>query len=774
MTNFLDLADFYHQKIFQQLTTAELFDLITKQAKPDQPIDIPVNINPSEPKGSIKSFYRMVLCELFKRRGAEASRYQNRLLGSWLRHWSTAKKLSFIENNQDKKDWLYLLNAALQDPHSSLEHKFRCCLLINKLFPDTQDITPRIIQSMIFLLDVSKKISIAEKLKVYAWQFTETDIQLRVAYLTEQLNNNDLSVCFAAAQFMGETAPYASKTQCDAMITSLLAELNNTSSNISKRTVAVSLCAILPYASATQRDAMITSLLSTLNNNKSSGMLDAVADTLGAIAPYAVKTQCDTMITSLLTQLNIDSEDIRKKVAAAVGTIASYASETDTLITFLLTKLNDANPQVRKTAAQIMGAIAAHVSKPQCDALATSLLTKLNDHTGYGVYVNLDVMAALAAIAPYASEPQRDTLITSLRTKFEHDTDPVILVAVAASLGAISPHASKTQCNTMITSLLIKSNSIAADVRQAVATALGAIAPYTSKPPSDVMLDPLLTRLNDAKWFVRQAVATALGAIAPHASEPQRDTMITLLLPKLNDDSWAVRQAIATTLGAIAPHATETQCNKMILHVLSNLKDDYWSSRCAAVAALGAIAPYASQTHRDAMITSLLTTLKNETDADVLEAVVAALNAIASKPQRDAMITLLMNKSNDKNSDVYKAVVVALSALTPYLSEPQLKSLHELPGPHNFEEMNLLLIVQTRLHINQINNPVPVWHPEKDSGVHFSRNKGGMLSQVRCDREAKPLGEPRTMRLWSEAGNKRRAADDCMTDVSNKKKNLRE
>ncbi|MFI4956861.1 MAG: hypothetical protein ACHQAX_06610, partial [Gammaproteobacteria bacterium] len=128
-----NLPDIYKPLVLGQFTNRDLFDILR-------------DTKHSSLELTSKPFYASVRLELFKRRGA--SSYQSSLLGSWLKHWSTAKKLSFIKNHTGtgKHVWLKLLDAALRDPLSSYEHRIRCCLFINKLFPNTHDITPSVSQ----------------------------------------------------------------------------------------------------------------------------------------------------------------------------------------------------------------------------------------------------------------------------------------------------------------------------------------------------------------------------------------------------------------------------------------------------------------------------------------------------------------------------------------------------------------------------------------------------------------------------------------------------
>jgi len=321
MFHLFDLPPEVHRMILQKLTTPELFDLITGRTKPDQVTNTSTEISQENPKGSLKILYQKARLELFKRRGPEASRLQSNLLASWLTHWSTEKKLSFIQNHSDKKEWLRLLDAALNDPQSSDEHKLRCCLLINKLFPDSQDIIPHITQTL--LSDISNEKPVADELKAFTSEFLPVNISEIIDNLWAQLDDFGTSESKAAAQAMGAIAHRATQKQCGTMIGKLLTlTFQNGIAEVLKE--------IAPHATRAHCDSAISDLLPIMGKSDVYAFVESAdaANAIIAIGPHASETECDEALANVLRKLKNDYGSlVAKQSGSSLGALVAHASK---------------------------------------------------------------------------------------------------------------------------------------------------------------------------------------------------------------------------------------------------------------------------------------------------------------------------------------------------------------------------------------------------------------------------------------------------------------
>jgi len=351
----LSWADY--NKIFNYLTDRQLFDIV----RDNNPGHFPVDLD---------QLYLRARIQLFTRRGKEASSYQNSFLGSWLKHWSTAKKLSFIENDADKKAWLDFLDAALRDPLSSYEHKIRCCLFINKLFPDIHDITPDIIQHI--LLDASNNKSVANIFKAFASEFSKDNIELLLRSLLAQraqLNDINWRIRHDAASVLGNMAPHIPQPERIAMVQPLIDKLNDGSWRV-RRAAASALGNIAPHVLETQRIAMVQPLIGKLSD-EDPDVREAAASALGNMAPHIPQPERIAMVQPLIDKLNDGNWRVRQAAASALGLIAPHVLETQriAIVTALIDTLNDEDPDVWQAAAQTLAELVPTLSNKQLQNL---------------------------------------------------------------------------------------------------------------------------------------------------------------------------------------------------------------------------------------------------------------------------------------------------------------------------------------------------------------------------------------------------------------------
>jgi HEAT repeat protein len=375
--------------------------------------------------------------ELFTRRGKAASAYQNSLLGSWLKHWSTAKKLSFIKNNADKHQWLKLLDAALRDPLSSTEHKIRCCLLINKLFPNSYDITPVIVQHI--LSEISKGIFDESSIKAFVSEFSQDNMKFIITFLSDRINDLDNYDRTAAGKALGKAlgvmAAYVSQPECDALVTPLLKKLADIDSR--------SRLAVVDDVWKVEHAAPIT------------------IGSMMMIAAHVSQPQRDAMLAPLFNMLCGDSF-VRRRVLAGLSFMPAVFSEPirDAMVTAFLNRLGDANRWNRQAAVGdigvlvsrrwkrqaaviALGDIGAHVSQPR---VVAPLLTALGDADSV---IRNAAATALGTIAPHVSQPQRDAMVAPLLTALG-DADRDVRNAAAPAMMVLIPGLSDTQLKSLL------------------------------------------------------------------------------------------------------------------------------------------------------------------------------------------------------------------------------------------------------------------------------------------------------------------------------------
>jgi hypothetical protein len=135
MPGFFNLAVNVRNAFFRSLPMPKFLGLVTGKLMAGEEI-----LGSGYSLEDVAEFHRQARFAFFDRQHLEAYRYQSSLINSWMISFSQHKKLPFIENDADRREWLNVLEHCVNDPFRPLVNKIHACLLINALFPTDEDL----------------------------------------------------------------------------------------------------------------------------------------------------------------------------------------------------------------------------------------------------------------------------------------------------------------------------------------------------------------------------------------------------------------------------------------------------------------------------------------------------------------------------------------------------------------------------------------------------------------------------------------------------------
>jgi HEAT repeat protein len=572
MSFYEDLPVELQVMVLHGFTEKQLFDLIQGKIGEEAQLPLP-------PVDELR-------VELFRRRGKEASRYQSALLVSWLRYWARNNQLPFIKTAVDRHAWIKLFDAALCDLESSYEHKIRCCLLINALYPNVQDLTPSILE---FLQAKNKDSYLAREIRAFSASLSRENFQGMLSNLSFQLGSNQSSDREAASQVLGGIAPLLSKEALESMAASLRDNLNKDGFNnyLIRAGSVMGLSALMPYLSSETRNITFRLL-------KGRSDMDVVREeamkALGTMSPYLTQDQKDEVFRVSYDQLNHTDGYTREDAVKALGYFAAHVRQErrQEMVDLLLAKLDqDPLSSVQCKAVDALTRIVSSLSTEETEALWPRLFNKLNDTN---LSVKEKAVDAIAVLAPRVSEVVRAQMLAFILDIINTPGREVSLIPDLA-LKALVRSLPQAECEAQISALLIRQENqpIYSDV---IVITLSSMAHYASKSQRDQLWTLFVRKIetNELSMALREALL-GLTRMAPKFTMKQADDLVTIALNQLRWGVWILPHAAFKLLGAIALCASEAKLAEIFAPLLGGLSHYEQEVRQAAAQALMAWIP---------------------------------------------------------------------------------------------------------------------------------------------------------------------------------------
>ena len=388
-------------------------------------------------------------------------------------------------------------------------------------------------------------------------------------------------------------------------------------------------------------------------------------DDLHSSASAALVTMAGAAVPTLITALQNEPDDIRIKVAEALGTIR----DRRTINPFIEALKNDSRKEIQAVAAKTLGDMRAHgPNNSAIDPLIQAL--DLDDTTA------TNAATALGQIGVSTDEGIKK-LIAIAMDKKERETKRI------AALTALGQLKSTEAVQPMM--LLVLSDETSPIIRKESVTALGEIKDTNTVP---MLLWVLSTQYDDIKDFQRHmkrkyktlsALEKAIDSLSIEwlSEYPQPDYQTW---GELKSIPSLVRSEVAITLGKI-------KGDEVVQPLIKALKDDGRAAVRKSVAwALGEI-------KGDAVIDPLIRALKKDKQGIVRQESAVALGKIKGDKVVAPLLTAL---KKDKFETTRKQAAIALRELPPKLADDGLLDVLR-KGVGSFEEGHEVESIQTEV-----------------------------------------------------------------------------
>jgi hypothetical protein len=183
MAGFFNLTVNARNAFFRSLPMPKFLELVTGKLIADEEI-----LGEKYTLEDVAEFHRQARFAFFDRQDFQAYRYQSSLLNSWMMTLlSATKKLPFIKNEADRREWLNVLERCVNDPFRPLTNKIHACLLMNALFPSDEDRYQGIVESIMHRF--STHTDVYQSFKVYGPLLNAETIQKLLLELNTALDH---------------------------------------------------------------------------------------------------------------------------------------------------------------------------------------------------------------------------------------------------------------------------------------------------------------------------------------------------------------------------------------------------------------------------------------------------------------------------------------------------------------------------------------------------------------------------------------------------------
>jgi HEAT repeat protein len=389
-----------------------------------------------------------------------------------------------------------------------------------------------------------------------------------------------------------------------------------------------------------------------------------------------------TLIQTLLKEKNVSARALSIQIRRGIlNTLNQYWQgiakvDCEAIAQSLIKKLNNSisnKNEVRVAAARGLGALSVQLPERMVRGVTETLLAVLEDRDSY---VRDGVAKELGALSARLPGRMVKVVVEALLATLK-DRDSYAKQVAEKELGALSARLPEGIVNGVSEALLEALKDANSDVRAAAAKELGVLSARMPGGMFKGVSEALLVALKDAHSDVRVAAAKGLGVLSARMPEGLVKEVSESLLAVLKDQDPYVRKAAANALGMLSTMFPEVMVNRAIEALLGMLKDAHSDVREAAANALGLLSVRMPEGIVKGLSEALLAALKDEREvrraaANGLGVLSARLPDGIIKEVSEALLTTLKDEQ-----EVRRAAANALGLLSARLPDGMIKEVSE-------------------------------------------------------------------------------------------------